>query len=176
MDPVGIVERFERFGEAFPGMARVADGVRARWKPPSGAWSILEIVGHLVDEEVEDFRMRVRQTLTAPGTPWPSIDPEGWAVQRGYNEQDMEAQVARFVRERAESVRWLRSEIGGGADWTHAYVHPKLGPISAGTLLVSWAAHDALHMRQIAKRLYELSAMEGAADGFVARYAGEWGA
>lgn len=176
MNPEVLVDRLERFGRVLPAAAGVADPEAARWKPPGGAWSILEIVGHLVDEEVQDFRTRVRLTLNEPGTPWPPIDPEGWAVQQRYNEQDLEAQVARFVRERERSVRWLREMIAGGADWTRECVHPRMGPIAAGTLLVSWAAHDALHMRQIAKRLYELAELEGTGDGFRARYAGEWGA
>lgn len=175
MNPNVFVDRLERFGRALP-VAAVVAAAQARWKPPGGAWSILEIVCHLADEEVEDFRTRVRLTLKEPGTPWPPIDPEGWAVARRYNEQDLDAQIARFAREREASVRWLRGEIAAGADWARECVHPRMGPIAAGTLLVSWAAHDALHMRQIAKRLYELAELEGAADGFVARYAGEWGA
>ncbi len=176
MNPSVLVDRLERFARVLPMAAIIASAGHARWRPPNGAWSILEVVCHLADEEVEDFRTRVRMTLFDPGIVWPPIDPEGWAVQRRYNEQDLEEQVARFVRERAESVRWLREVIAGGADWTRAYQHPKFGPIAAGTLLVSWAAHDALHLRQIAKRLYELAELEGAGDGFRAQYAGEWGA
>jgi hypothetical protein len=57
-------------------------------------------------------------------------------------------------------------------DWSVAYQHPKVGPIRAGDLLTGWAAHDALHLRQISKRLFQLAERDGA--GFTSRYAGEW--
>ena len=171
-----IVDRLERFGKAFSGIASVATEADARWKPPSGAWSILEIVSHLADEEVDDFRTRVRLTQEDPAAPWPGIDPEGRARERKYNERVLRESVDRFVRERAESVAWLRSLIASGkADWKVEHLHPRFGPISAGTLLISWAAHDSLHMRQIAKRLYELAGRDGGADGFKTAYAGDWG-
>lgn len=153
----------------------------ARLKPPSGAWSILEIVCHLVDEETDDFRARLELTQRDPAAPWPGIDPEGWAVRREYSKQDLDAKVRAFAEERAKSVSWLRSLRE--PDWQVAHNHPRFGPIRAGDLLCAWAAHDALHIRQIAKRLYELAARDGEALGresggkpFITRYAGEWGA
>lgn len=144
----------------------------ARFKPPSGAWSILEVVRHLGDEEVEDFRARLRFILDRAAGAWLPIDPVGWATARRYNEADLAESVARFVRERRGSVAWLRS-LPPGTDWSLAYAHPKFGPIRAGDLLGGWAAHDALHLRQIAKRLYELAAVD--APEFKTIYAGEWG-
>jgi hypothetical protein len=142
----------------------------ARWKPADGAWSILEIIMHLCDEEVDDFRTRVRLTLEDAAQSWPPIDPPRWAVERRYNEADLQRAVDRFVRERTESVRWLLSL--GDADWTVAHHHPKFGPIRAGDLLASWTAHDALHLRQIAKRMHQLAQHHGGE--FRTGYAGEW--
>ena len=51
---------------------------------------------------------------------------------------------------------------------------PKIGPIRAGDLLASWAAHDMLHLRQIAKRKFEL--IQQAGGEFTTDYAGPWGA
>jgi hypothetical protein len=39
-------------------------------------------------------------------------------------------------------------------------------------LLASWAAHDALHLRQIARRLHGLAARDAGPYGVA--YAGEW--
>jgi hypothetical protein len=134
----------------------------------------VEIVNHLADEDRDDFRFRLRSTLEDPSREWPKTDPEGWAVQRRYIEQDLAESMARFERERAESLAWLRSLRS--PDWSRAYIHPKVGPVTAGELMVSWAAHDSLHVRQIAKRLFELAAKQGEPEGFGTRYAGEWGA
>lgn len=168
--PAGIIGRLERFGEALPGVCACVNEADARRRPPSGNWSILEVVRHLVDEEREDFRARLRLTLEGGG-PWPKIDPASWAIARRYNEQDFGASIGEFVRERQDSVAWLRS-LGSAVDWTRSYQHPTFGPVPAGDLLAAWAAHDALHLRQIAKRLHELAARDGAPHSTI--YAGEW--
>jgi hypothetical protein len=172
MNPSPIISRLDRFATVLPPLVRNLPDEDARFKPPSGAWSILEIVCHLADEEVEDFRTRLRMTLEDPTRAWPKIDPEGVAKSRKYNEQDLAKALDRFTRERTASIQWLRSLPN--PHWTRAYVHPKFGPQTAGMLLASWQAHDALHLRQIAKRLYELAARDGAPHTI--GYAGEWGA
>jgi hypothetical protein len=174
MDAAAIIRRLESFAAVLPALTSGLSAAEARRKPPSGAWSILEIVNHLVDEERDDFRFRLELTLRDPTLPWPPSDPEAWARDRlvgglHYHQRDLAESVARFVSERGKSLTWLRSLAS--PDWTRTYIHPKAGPVSAAALLASWAAHDALHIRQIAKRLYELAAAEGDV-----RYAGEWGA
>lgn len=142
----------------------------ARWKPPSQNWSILEIACHLIDEEVEDFRKRIELTLDDSSQSWPPINPEIWAVDRQYNQQDLETKVAQFARERKSSIQWLKGL--DEPDWFATYEHPQLGKIRAGDLLVSWVAHDQLHVRQIAKRKYEMINRD--AGSFSYDYAGEW--
>jgi hypothetical protein len=177
-----IIDRLERAAPVIPALALVADERDARWKPaptekhPLGAWSILEICVHLLDEEVDDFRARVRLTLEDPAAPWPRIDPEGRAVAEHYNARDFRQVIAQWVIERRASVAWLREVDREGTDWNVSHVHPRVGPVPAGELLVSWAAHDALHIRQIAKRLYEIATRDGAPRGYKTSYAGEWGA
>lgn len=171
MNSPALIERLDRFPALIQGVASGLPEADAGWKPPSGAWSILEVVCHLGDEEVHDFRTRLKLVVAGASGDWPPIDPEGWARDRRYNEQDIAASVARFVDERRRSVVWLRT-LPAGTDWSLAYHHPKFGPIRAGDLLASWAAHDALHLRQIAKRLWELASRD--TPGFNTAYAGEW--
>ncbi|TVQ30262.1 MAG: DinB family protein [Phycisphaeraceae bacterium] len=173
MNAEGLIGRLERFPEAMCAAAAVVSAEDAKWKPDDGAWSILEIVRHLGDEEVEDFRARLQSTLRDPAAPWTPIDPEGAARERRYNDGDLGEALSRFERERADSVAWLRS-LGDGVDWSVAHEHPKLGPITAASLLASWAAHDALHLRQIARRMFELAQRDGG--GASTLYAGKWGA
>ncbi|MBX3359574.1 MAG: DinB family protein [Phycisphaeraceae bacterium] len=172
-----IANRLAAFPPALKGAVGCVSADDARWKPqhpnyPKGAWSVLEIVCHLADEEVLDFRARLESVLRDPGSAWAPIDPEGRAVEQRYNEQELGPALERFERARAANVAWLRSQVA--PDWSAVHRHPKFGPIAAGDLLVSWAAHDALHLRQIAKRLYQLAARDGST--FSTAYAGEWGA
>ena len=171
-----ITERLATFPSALSSAVVLMTAEEARYKPahpryPAGAWSVLEIVNHLADEEVEDFRTRVDLALHSDSTEWPPIDPEGWAVSRRYNERDLDEAIARFVSERGRSIALLHSLRDPA--WTAAHVHPEFGPITAGDLLTSWAAHDALHLRQVAKRLYDLACRDGA--GCSVDYAGPWG-
>ncbi len=165
-----LIASLDRFSRILPVLVAGVSESDAKWKPESGEWSILEIVCHLADEEVEDFRQRVQLTLADPTTPWPRIDPEGVAIARRYNEQDLTEAARRFVRERNVSVDWLKQVVN--PDWDSTYEHPSIGPILAGRLMASWAAHDQLHLRQLAKRLFEMNVRDGAP--YPADYAGQW--
>ncbi len=176
-----IAARLTSFPAALRTLAACVSDADARWKPravpgdgaPSGGhWSIVEICCHLLDEEREDFRLRLQTTLRDPSEAWPPLGLDDIAQRRGYNQRDLHMTITEFASERERSVQWLRSVTG--ADFTRAYGHPKWGPIRAGDLLCSWAAHDALHLRQIAKRLHNLAERDAKAAGFSVRYAGDW--
>ncbi len=156
-----------------PSLRALLDGVSRddlRWRPDPNSWSILEIVCHLADEEAEDFRPRLESTLRDPAAPWPPLDLDDVAHKRGYIDRDLAEALSLLESKRAENLRWLGGVIAGSPDWSRAYRHPKIGTISAADLLSSWAAHDALHLRQIAKRLFQLAQRDGAST----EYAGEW--
>ncbi|MHC5113574.1 MAG: DinB family protein [Planctomycetota bacterium] len=172
MNAAALIDALERFGTALSTLVAGISVDDARWRPSDDAWSIVEIVTHLADEEEADFRVRLEHTLRDPTAPWPPIDPEGWAVERNYRDADLGESVERFTRERRRSIEWLRSL--GDADWSTTATHPRLGSMRAGDLLVAWTAHDALHLRQIAKRLYQLARRDGGE--YSAEYAGEWSA
>jgi hypothetical protein len=146
----------------------VSDG-QARWKPDPSSWSILEVVNHLLDEEREDFRVRLDYTLHCPGEPWPPIDPEGWVTRRRYNEKEPKASLAQFLSERESSLAWLRELSAPG--WDTAYEAP-FGLISAGDLFAAWVAHDLLHMRQLVQLHWDYTAAQ--LEPYSTQYAGEW--
>ena len=130
---------------------------------------MLEIVCHLLDEEVEDFRTRTKQVLEDPKKALPPIDPVGWVKQRKYIEQDFEETLARFIEERDNSLRWIRSlKI---VNWDNAYQHPKFGPMTAKLFISNWLAHDYLHIRQI---LYLKRGFHEATSEESLAYAGNW--
>ena len=170
MNAQGLIDSLGRFGHVLPAVVGQLAPDDAHWKPADGAWSVLEVVCHLADEEVEDFRGRLARTLHDPTEAWPPNDPEKWAVERRYNEADLAEVSSRFAAERQASVEWLRSL--GEPDWSIAYHHPKWGPIRAGDILVSWTAHDMLHLRQIAKRMFQMAQRDGGE--YATDYAGEW--
>jgi hypothetical protein len=171
MNSPSLIISLERFATVLPVLVRDVPASDARWKPPDGAWSILEVLGHLADEEVEDFRTRLELTLRDPMLPWPPIDPERSAVERRYNEADLQAVLDRFLVERQQSISWLKS-LPAETNWSASSSHSTAGTLHAGDLLASWAAHDLLHLRQITKRLFQLTQRD--AGTFETHYAGEW--
>jgi len=123
------------------------------FKPDENSWCMLEVLCHLIDEEVEDFRTRVRMVLESPSEPLPKINPTGWVKERNYIERDFKVMVKRFMAERKISIDWLNSLKT--PDWQHTHIHPKLGPVTANYFLENWLAHDYLHIRQITRLRYQ---------------------
>ncbi|QYK47303.1 MAG: DinB family protein [Phycisphaeraceae bacterium] len=165
-----LIERIARYPAVLRASALSVSADEARWKPGPEHWSILEVCCHMLDEEREDFRVRLRSTLEDASRAWAPLDLKDVATLRNYNAGDLGRTLDEFEQERGDSVAWLRSLRG--VDWSIAYVHPKVGPIRVGELLASWAAHDALHLRQISRRLYQLAGRD--APGMSTVYAGEW--
>ncbi|MGA1223894.1 MAG: hypothetical protein ACO31E_04915, partial [Phycisphaerales bacterium] len=65
-DPHALRDRLARFPAALQALASTASAADARWKPAPEHWSILEACCHLLDEEREDFRVRIESTLADP--------------------------------------------------------------------------------------------------------------
>lgn len=128
----------------------------ASWKPDRERWSGLEIVNHLADIEVEDFRTDLDIILHHPKAPWPSFDIHSWVLERRYNEGNFAVSVGRFLRERKASLEWLASlgEINQNA--RHSGNGYRGTPLRAGDILSSWIAHDLFHIRQMSLLQWDL--------------------
>jgi hypothetical protein len=102
--------RLAASGRAIAAMVADVDDDEARFHPREGAWSVLEVVGHLGFEEVEDFRARLTATLGDPSAPWPAIDPEGRVRAAGLDERPLPAVLSAF--ELHAGTRWISSHAG----------------------------------------------------------------
>jgi hypothetical protein len=140
-----------------------------QWRWQKEKWNLLEIVCHLYDEEREDFRVRTKSVLENPANALTKFNPVLWVTQRDYASQDYDIMLSRFLKERHESITWLKSLQN--PKWENAFDHPKMGPLSAAFFLSNWVAHDYLHIRQILnlKYQYELQTSGNKLD-----YAGRW--
>lgn len=170
MNLAPFILRLRHNARGFEELVRGVSDEQARWKPAPDHWSILEVINHLGDEEVLDFRTRLDLVLHKPGEPWPGIDPEGWAVERRYNERDLQESLARFLTERRASIAWLEGLVA--PDWNRTYPHPSMGELRAGDLLASWLAHDLLHTRQITRLHFQYLAQS--LPEYSTTYAGTW--
>lgn len=139
------------------------------WQPTPNKWSLKDIVCHLLDEELLDFRFRTKHALNTPSETLPPIDPEGWVVTHNYASKEYSKTLTEFLVARSESVTWLKTQITG--KWDNICNHPQLGPISAKQFLNNWLAHDYLHIRQINR--YHYHYFQANADTNL-DYAGNW--
>lgn len=137
------------------------------WKPAPERWNALEVMCHLADEERRDFRSRLQSLLedSPPGARWVGQDPADWIA--GYARRQPVEACADFYRERAVSLEWLRRLEP--PDWLRS--HAKRG-LRAGDLMLSWVAHDDLHLKQLLRLRYEYLSLEG--EPFSTEYAGDW--
>lgn len=156
--------------EAVRSLVTGVSAEQARWKPDPQSWSILEVVNHLLDEEREDFRVRLEIILFKPDQPWPPIDPEGWVTQRDYNQRDLAESLLGYQAERQKSINWLDSLKS--PHWDASIPAPWGQPISAGDMFAAWVAHDILHLRQLVELRYAWTVHSLAP--YQVRYAGEW--
>ena len=164
------IQQLENSAAAIAALAAGIGTEQARWRPNPESWSLLEVICHLHDEEREDFRAHLQGALQQPVAPWSEISPEHWVNERGYNQRELAPCLAQFLAERAVSLAWLRT-LAEAQDWQAGY-DMNFGKLSAGALLVSWAAHDLLHLRQLVELRYARQAQQ--ALPFEVLYAGEW--
>lgn len=142
---------------------------QARLKPAADAWSILEVINHLYDEEIHDFRSHLDFILHPEGKEWGTIAPQSWVMERKYNERELVSSLEDFLRERAASLAWLDSL--GEVDWGISFTS-QFGSMRAGDMFAAWVAHDGLHLRQLVELHRFL--VERAAEPYDIGHAGDW--
>ena len=164
-----IITQLQENKAVFRQMLKGCEKPEYRWKPQPEKWCIQEAICHLYDEEREDFRLRLKCALETPHLTPPPFDPLKWVAERNYMEQNFEEKLTAFLKERSQSVRWLKSLKQ--PNWDNQLVFSNGSTRSAKAYLVNWLAHDYLHIRQITRLKYDyLKNISG--DSL--QYAGNW--
>ena len=141
------IQTLENNHSVFSGLLRNIEAAEYTWRPEEKSWCMLQVVCHLLDEESEDFRKRMKHCLEDPKAPFDPINPQGWVESRKYMEQDYGQKVEAFLSERATSVQWLKSLVDPPLQNFHEHKH--FGKMTAQFFLNNWMAHDYLHIRQL---------------------------
>ncbi len=171
MNSDSLIDRLEAQVGIIREMVQGVTREQAAWKPAPERWSVLEVAVHLLDEEREDFRVRLGLLLRDPKADWPPIDPQGWVTQREYAKRDLGETLQAFLKEREDSLAWLNGLES--PVWDNVKTHPVAGALSAGDMLASWVAHDLLHIRQLAKLHWDY--VRSLAEPYSVAYAGDAG-
>ena len=169
MDPKSTIQKLASNRLVFQSLLENTSEEEYLFKSNESEWCLLEVVCHLLDEEIEDFRERVKHVLTVPDRPLRPISPEEWPKQRNYMGQEFDSVVSGFLKERAKSIQWLNSLQE--PKWDQTVDHPEVGPRSAKKFLFNWLAHDYHHIRQINRICHAYLKFSSGDD---LSYAGKW--
>jgi len=169
IDLEGTIRQLAASAEAIRVLVEAVAEVQAEWQPDPKSWSLKEVMRHLYSEESTDFRRHLRELWHEPPILWGKL-----AVERHPPTRDCRQALEGFLDERAASLEWLRSLEA--PDWAAAqqvaFGSSEVITLSAGDVMVSWVAHDYLHIRQINELLYAWHKRQ--AEPHSVRYAGAW--
>jgi hypothetical protein len=126
------------------------DEARLRRRPAPGEWAIIEVVAHLADTE-ERALARVRRMLAEQDPELAPFDQEALAEERQYLDLDLEGELARLERLRAEHLALLSTL--DGPSWERTGRHGEHGDMSVELYETHVAAEEVDHLAQIARLL-----------------------
>lgn len=165
-----ITRQLTANAEAVRALVQTISNEQAQWKPNPDTWSMKEVMEHVYNEERIDFRKHLQEMLSDPPQPWGAFRPEAYV-----SVENCRRGLEGFLAERDVSIAWLTALAAPDWDIT---AEASFGPdtevmvFSAGDVLVSWIAHDFLHIRQINELLYAWNGNQ--ASPYSVQYAGGW--
>jgi len=125
-------------------------GADLQRRPAAGEWSVLELVGHLVDAEMV-MSGRYRWTISQDKPPLAGYDQDLWVARLRHNEAQPEELLAVFYALRAANLRRWRQSTAEDRD--RVAIHSERGPESYGLMFRMLAGHDRFHLNQMRETL-----------------------
>jgi len=130
-------------------------GADLRRRPAAGEWSVLELIGHLVDAETV-MSSRFRWTISQDRPPLLGYDQDQWVARLRHNDDQPDELLTVFSALRAANLRlWRRSPAD---DRERVAMHAERGPESYELMFRMLAGHDRFHLNQMRETLRQLRA------------------
>jgi uncharacterized damage-inducible protein DinB len=144
------LERLERTADELADAVRGHDEATLGRRPDGKNWAAREVLCHLRDTE-ELFMHRFEQLLAMDEPRLLGLDPDRWAEERQYLENDAIQAGASFRKRRQESLEFLRKLTPD--QWKRAGIHATRGRMTFDDLLALLAWHDDNHVDQLKRAL-----------------------
>ena len=126
-----------------------------RKRPAPAEWSVLELLGHLVDAETV-MSGRFRWTVSQDQPPLLGYDQDRWVARLRHNDDQPDDLLAVFSALRAANLRlWRRSSAD---DRERVAMHAERGPESYDLMFRMLAGHDRFHLNQMRETLRQVRA------------------
>ena len=127
------------------------DDAALDFHPAPNAWSIREVLAHLVDDEAFVMRLRLERIVKEDRPDLVPHDEKQWYATRNTARDARDELLGDFATQRSASLniaRLLRPD-----DWQRVGFQPEYGECTADTWLTHWAEHDTVHLNQIEQTL-----------------------
>lgn len=125
------------------------------FRESADAWTPHEVLCHVTDGEVTDWRPRIAVIMSDEGdrrfTPFDRL-----AGHRAYGAWPTVALLDEFDRLRRDNLAYLaRLNLSSGPPdaLMRTGIHPEFGAVTLDQLLACWAVHDLAHISQISRAL-----------------------
>jgi len=130
-------------------------GPALRKRPAPAEWSVLELLGHLVDAETV-MSGRFRWTVSQDEPPLLGYDQDLWVARLRHNDDRPDELLAVFSALRAANLQlWRRSSAD---DRQRVAMHAERGPESYELMFRMLAGHDRFHLNQMRDTLRQVRA------------------
>jgi len=143
------IDLLAAFPEQLKRQLQGLDDAALRFRPAPHEWSIMELVGHIIDVGAL-WPGRTRQMLATDNPTLVAVDPN-WVRQRDYHNKQPGFLLISLAEQRAEYVEFLR--VLRPAQLARSGIHPTRGPLTVEQGIAALADHDRQHSEQIAANL-----------------------
>ena len=150
-DPARVLEQTEPLVRSVLNDA----GSDLRTRPAPAEWSVLELLGHLVDAETV-MSGRYRWTVSQDEPPLLGYDQDLWVARLRHNDDQPVELLTVFSALRAANLQlWRRSSA---AERQRVAMHAERGAESYELMFRMLAGHDRFHLNQMRDTLHQVRA------------------
>lgn len=116
---------------------------------PDG-WTTLEVLCHVRDFD-EFFMGRAQMMLEQDNPELPAYDHEAIAIERRYNEQDLQQVLKELAAVRMSFIKFFLKL--DEAQWARFGIHPERGHFTMTDAVIQVGHHDVNHLEQVTRIL-----------------------
>lgn len=139
-----VIHRYAKGPELLAYAAQGLTPEQAKARPGPGAWSIAELVAHMVDSDTVGIE-RMKRVIAEDNPTLQAYDENKWIARLDAQDMPVAEAVALFAASRAWMTRILRKCTE--EDFARSGVHTEDGPKTLAKLVAGYVAHLDYHLK-----------------------------